>query len=142
MQSAKLSSSEALDMLREGNARYVAGAAQKPNQDRQRRSLTAWQGQQPFAAVLACSDSRVPVELLFDRGIGDIFVVRVAGNVAGPTEMGSIEYAVETFGDIFVRSAGPHALRSRNRSCKRRRSPRKHDCICGTHRSSRGQGQG
>ncbi len=103
MQSAKLSSSEALDMLREGNARYVAGAAQKPNQDRQRRSLTAWQGQQPFAAVLACSDSRVPVELLFDRGIGDIFVVRVAGNVAGPTEMGSIEYAVEHLGtSLFV----------------------------------------
>jgi carbonic anhydrase len=103
MQSAKLSSSESLNVLKEGNARYVAGTEQKPNQDRQRRSLTASQGQQPFAAVLACSDSRVPVELIFDRGIGDIFVVRVAGNVAGPTEMGSIEYAVEHLGtSLFV----------------------------------------
>jgi carbonic anhydrase len=95
MQPAKLSSSEALNMLKEGNARYTSGNGQRPNQDRQRRNLTALQGQRPFAAVLACSDSRVPVELLFDRGIGDIFVVRVAGNVAGGTQLGSIEYAVE-----------------------------------------------
>jgi len=91
MSETKLSSDEALNMLREGNARFVAGTEQKPNQDRQRRSVTALQGQRPFAAVLACSDSRAPVELLFDRGIGDIFVVRVAGNVAGGTETGSLE---------------------------------------------------
>ncbi len=95
MQAPKLTSSEALNMLKEGNARYTAGNEQRPNQDRQRRSVTALQQQRPFAAVLACSDSRVPVELLFDRGIGDIFVVRVAGNVAGGTQLGSIEYAVE-----------------------------------------------
>ena len=106
MQNLKLSSQEALDMLREGNARYASGNEQRPNQDRQRRSLTAWQGQQPFAAVLACSDSRVPVELLFDRGIGDIFVVRVAGNVAGGTEMGSIEYAVEHLGVSLIAVLG------------------------------------
>jgi carbonic anhydrase len=95
MQTAKLSSSDALNMLREGNARYTAGNERRPNQDRHRRNLTALQGQHPFAAVLACSDSRVPVELLFDRGIGDLFVVRVAGNVAGSTQLGSIEYAVD-----------------------------------------------
>jgi carbonic anhydrase len=106
MQHVKLSSQEALDMLKEGNARYTAGNEQRPNQDRQRRSLTAWQGQQPFAAVLACSDSRVPVEILFDRGIGDIFVVRVAGNVAGGTEMGSIEYAVEHLGISLIVALG------------------------------------
>jgi carbonic anhydrase len=93
-------------MLRQGNSRYAAGNEQRPNQDRQRRSLTAWQGQQPFAAVLACSDSRVPVEILFDRGIGDIFVVRVAGNVAGGTEMGSIEYAVEHLGISLIVALG------------------------------------
>lgn len=93
-------------MLREGNARYAAGNEQRPNLDRQRRSLTAWQGQQPFAAVLACSDSRVPVEILFDGGIGDIFVVRVAGNVAGGTEMGSIEYAVERLGISLIAVLG------------------------------------
>ncbi len=102
MPDAKLPSYEALDWLREGNGRYVRGNGQNPNQDRQRRSLTAWQGQQPFAAVLACSDSRVPVELIFDRGIGDIFVVRVAGNVASGTEMGSIEYAVAHLGTSVV----------------------------------------
>jgi carbonic anhydrase len=106
MQNVKLSSQEALDMLREGNARYVSGNEQRPNQDRQRRSLTAWHGQRPFAAILACSDSRVPVDILFDRGIGDIFVVRVAGNVAGGTEMGSIEYAVDRLGISLIAVLG------------------------------------
>jgi carbonic anhydrase len=106
MQTAKLSSNEALNLLKEGNARYVTGNEQRPNRDRQRRSLTALQGQQPFAAVLACSDSRVPVELIFDRGIGDLFVVRVAGNVADKTQVGSIEYAVEHLGTPFVAVLG------------------------------------
>jgi carbonic anhydrase len=106
MQTGKLSSSEALNLLKEGNARYVAGNEQRPNRDRQRRGLTALQGQQPFAAVLACSDSRVPVELLFDRGIGDLFVVRVAGNVADKTQVGSIEYAVEHLGTPLVAVLG------------------------------------
>jgi carbonic anhydrase len=106
MQTAKLSSNEVLNLLKEGNARYVIGNEQRPNRDRQRRSLTALQGQQPFAAVLACSDSRVPVELIFDRGIGDLFVVRVAGNVADKTQVGSIEYAVEHLGTPFVAVLG------------------------------------
>lgn len=89
---------EAVTKLKEGNARFVSGAAQHPNQDQNRRTATATGGQQPFATVLGCSDSRVPVEVLFDSGIGDIFVIRVAGNVADTDEIGSIEYAVDHLG--------------------------------------------
>ena len=85
----------AQQVLEEGNGRYVAGKALHPNQDRDRRHETTSGGQEPFVTVLACSDSRVPVEVLFDRGIGDIFVVRVAGNVVNTDEAGSIEYGVD-----------------------------------------------
>lgn len=85
---------EALILLKEGNARFVAMKMQYPDINAERRIDTAVKGQTPFATVLACSDSRVPVETIFDRGIGDIFVVRVAGNVAtDPSVIGSIEYA-------------------------------------------------
>ena len=80
---------DALKRLIDGNARYVAGESST----RVHESLAA--GQQPFAAVLACADSRVPVEMVFDHGPGDIFVVRVAGNIACPTQLESIEYAVD-----------------------------------------------
>ena len=90
-----ISAAEALRLLKEGNSRYVDGKLQHPRQDRARRALTAAQGQHPLAAVLTCSDSRVPAEIIFDQGIGDIFVVRVAGNVAATDEIGSIEYAVD-----------------------------------------------
>jgi len=89
-----MTADEALTRLKDGNARYLEGKPQYPRQSRERRALTAGQGQHPFATVLACSDSRVPVELIFDQGLGDLFVVRVAGNVAQVDEMGSIEYAV------------------------------------------------
>jgi carbonic anhydrase len=92
---AGMSPAEALKRLQEGNGRYVEGKPQHPRQSRERRALTAGQGQHPFAAVLACADSRVPVELIFDQGIGDLFVVRVAGNVAAVDEVGSLEYAVD-----------------------------------------------
>jgi carbonic anhydrase len=89
---------EAVAKLKEGNARFVSGAPQRPNQDQDRRSNTASAGQHPFATVLGCSDSRAPVEMLFDSGIGDIFVIRVAGNVADTDEIGSVEYAVDHLG--------------------------------------------
>ena len=93
----------ALAMLKEGNARYAAEEMQRPHLSRERMTATALEGQRPFAAVLSCSDSRVPVELIFDRGIGDIFVVRVAGNVLGPSELASVEYAVDHLGTpLFV----------------------------------------
>jgi len=80
--------------LLEGNRRYVVGQDLRADISAQRRRATA-AGQQPCAAVLACSDSRVPVEYLFDMGVGDLFVVRVAGNVIGTQEAASLEYAVE-----------------------------------------------
>lgn len=97
-----ISSDEALRILKEGNARYVDGKLQHPHQDRERRGLTAGQGQHPLAAVLTCSDSRVPPEIIFDQGIGDLFVIRVAGNVAATDEVGSIEYAVDHLGTPVV----------------------------------------
>lgn len=90
-----MSADAALKKLQEGNARYVAGKPQHPHQNKERRVLTATKGQTPFATILACSDSRVPVELIFDQGVGDIFVVRVAGNVAGVDEIASMEYGGE-----------------------------------------------
>ena len=90
-----ISPDEAMRVLKAGNARYVEGKPQHPHQDRVRRALTAGQGQHPLATILTCSDSRTPPEIIFDQGIGDIFVVRVAGNVAATDEVGSIEYAVD-----------------------------------------------
>lgn len=85
---------EALAALLEGNRRYVAGASQRPRRFAARREETEAQ-QQPFATLLGCSDSRVPPELLFDQGLGDLFVVRVAGHVVGQDVAGSVDYAVD-----------------------------------------------
>ena len=94
----QLSPEQAMSLLREGNARFVAGRCEGPNRGRSRLKETAEGGQRPFGAVLACCDSRVTVELLFDRGIGDLFVVRVAGNVCAADEAASLDYAVARFG--------------------------------------------
>jgi len=84
---------EALARLQQGNERFVAGNPRHDHEtDARRKELVA--GQHPFATILSCSDSRVPSELVFDQGLGDLFVVRVAGNVAAPGGIGSIEYAV------------------------------------------------
>ncbi len=86
---------QAIDALKAGNSRYAAGESINPNADQSRRDETL-NSQAPFAAVVACSDSRVPVGLLFDQGIGDIFVIRTAGNsVVGDVVMGSVDYAVD-----------------------------------------------
>jgi carbonic anhydrase len=84
----------ALHQLVDGNMRYILGAPAAPRRNAARREEVA-RGQHPVAAVLACADSRVPAEILFDQGLGDLFTVRTAGNVAGSSEIGSIEYAVE-----------------------------------------------
>jgi carbonic anhydrase len=97
-----LSADEALKLLKDGNCRFKEGRAIHPRQDAARRALTFGQGQHPFAAVLSCADSRVPVETIFDQGIGDLFVVRVAGNVAATDELGSLEYAVDSLGVPLV----------------------------------------
>jgi len=91
---AAIDADKAMSMLAEGNARWVAGAATAPNTSPARRQNVADNGQKPFASILACADSRLPLERLFDRGIGDLFVVRVAGNVSGDSETGSLEYGV------------------------------------------------
>jgi len=88
----------ALQRLREGNERFVAGQATHPNQTFERRQETANKGQKPFATILACSDSRVPVEVIFDQGVGDLFVVKVAGNVADVNEIATVEYGTEHLG--------------------------------------------
>lgn len=91
---ASYSSQEALQKLLEGNKRYIGATMSYPNQTEKRRTELL-QGQFPFAVVLGCADSRIPPEILFDQGIGDIFVIRVAGNITSPEVIGSIEYAVE-----------------------------------------------
>ena len=88
---------EALSRLVEGNKRYYGGALTHPRQGESRRREIAPK-QSPFAVVLGCSDSRVPPEIVFDQGLGDLFDVRVAGNVADNTTIGSIEYSVEMQG--------------------------------------------
>ena len=101
-ETSDVSPEAALKMLQEGNGRFVSAAVKRPNQNAKQRVQTAEKGQKPFAVVLSCADSRVPVEVLFDRGIGDIFVVRDAGNIATKTDIGSIEYAVDHLGSPLV----------------------------------------
>lgn len=88
-------SGKALAKLAEGNRRFAEGRSVFPNIDRFRRTETSREGQRPFATIITCSDSRVPVEILFDQGIGELFVIRVAGNVCDTDEIGSIEYGVD-----------------------------------------------
>jgi len=87
-----LSAAEALVRLKEGNERFIAGTAQFPTVQAEVLADLA-KGQQPYATILACSDSRVPPELVFDAGFGELFIVRVAGNVLSPEVMGSLQYA-------------------------------------------------
>ena len=97
-----ISSSDALQRLREGNARFARGQGDTASlcQVDRRQSLTG--GQTPFAIILGCSDSRVPAELVFDQGLGDLFVIRVAGNIVAPSQVSSIEFAAERFGTPLV----------------------------------------
>lgn len=85
----------ALKMLQEGNQRWVMDKDENPNTEPARRAMVTEKGQKPFCSILTCADSRLPVERIFDRGVGELFVVRVAGNVAGTSEMGTLEYASE-----------------------------------------------
>ncbi|OMI36525.1 putative carbonic anhydrase [Streptomyces sparsogenes DSM 40356] len=84
---------EAFDLLLAGNRRFAAGTPRHPNQDAARRADLA-SAQRPFAVLLGCSDSRLAAEIIFDQGLGDLFVVRTAGHAAGPEVLGSIEYGV------------------------------------------------
>ncbi|MFE9774039.1 carbonic anhydrase [Streptomyces sp. NPDC005931] len=92
---------DALDLLLAGNQRFVAGSPEHPNQDSTRRAETA-PSQQPFAVLFGCSDSRLAAEIIFDRGLGDLFVVRTAGHVAGTEVLGSIEFGVSVLNAPLV----------------------------------------
>lgn len=99
---SSISPAEALKRLEEGNARYIGGKSHCPHADAARMKETAEHGQHPFVSMLACSDSRVPVELIFDQGLGDLFVIRVAGNVCAVDETGTVEYGVDHLGTPLV----------------------------------------
>tara|TARA_R110002049_G_scaffold78720_2_gene200347 strand:- start:4204 stop:4848 length:645 start_codon:yes stop_codon:yes gene_type:complete len=90
----------ALVRLKEGNRRYVDNLSTLNITDSNRRALAV--GQQPFAVVLGCSDSRVPTEVVFDQGLGELFVIRVAGNIVQPSQIGSVEFAAQNFGTRLV----------------------------------------
>jgi carbonic anhydrase len=92
--------SEALERLREGNLRFVRGERDVDTMIQARRDFTA--PQEPLAVILGCSDSRVPVEVVFDQGFGDLFVIRVAGNIVAPSQIGSVEFAAERLGTRLV----------------------------------------
>lgn len=96
------SAQEALDRLQHGNRRFVAGLrSDESRPNHLRRALTA-ERQSPFAIILGCSDSRVPAEIVFDQGLGDLFVIRVAGNIVAPSQIGSVEFAATKFGTPLV----------------------------------------
>jgi carbonic anhydrase len=92
---------DALWFLLDGNERFVRGRMEHPHQDAGRRTATL-DGQQPFAAILGCSDSRAAVEIVFDRGLGDLFVVRTAGHMVGAEVLASLEFAVAVLGAPLV----------------------------------------
>ena len=93
---------EALERLREGNRRFVSGGGGHNIVTSQTRRSELVAGQAPFAIILGCSDSRVPAEIVFDQGLGDLFVIRVAGNIVAPSLVGSIEFAAARFGTRLV----------------------------------------
>ena len=93
---------DALQRLIDGNGRFVRGELNSPGQLDQARRAELVADQKPFAIILGCSDSRVPAEIVFDQGLGDLFVIRVAGNVVAPSQVGSVEFAAEWFDTRLV----------------------------------------
>ena len=97
-----ISSQDALKSLREGNIRFVSASHDKNTPENSPNQFSALDRQEPFAIILGCSDSRVPSEIVFDQGLGDLFVIRVAGNIVAPSQIGSVEFAAEQFGTRLV----------------------------------------
>lgn len=92
-----ISAREALERLREGNRRFVSGVRSGDGVASPTRRFELTTGQEPFGIILGCSDSRVPAEIVFDQGLGDLFVIRVAGNIVASSQIGSVEFAAERF---------------------------------------------
>jgi len=101
-----ISARDALEQLRDGNRRFVSDAQGRGALADQTRRSQLGTEHNPFAIILGCSDSRVPLEIIFDQGLGDLFVIRVAGNVVAPSQIGSVEYAVERYGIPIVLVVG------------------------------------
>ncbi len=97
-----ISAREALERLREGNRRFASGVRSSDILASQTRRSELAAAQEPFAIILGCSDSRVPAEIIFDQGLGDLFVIRVAGNIVASSQIGSVEFAAERFGTPLV----------------------------------------
>ena len=97
-----ITASEALVRLKEGNQRFVSGVRSIDTIAKQIHRANFVEGQEPFAIILGCSDSRVPAEIVFDQGLGDLFVIRVAGNIVAPSQVGSVEFATERYGTQLV----------------------------------------
>ena len=97
-----ISAQQALDRLREGNHRFVADVGRPRARVSGGRRIELSLDQAPFAIILGCSDARVPAEIVFDQGLGDLFVIRVAGNIVAPSQVGSVEFAAEAFGTRLV----------------------------------------
>jgi carbonic anhydrase len=97
-----ISAKESLERLREGNERFLSGALSGDTLSSQARRHEVAANQEPFAIILGCSDSRVPAEIVFDQGLGDLFVIRVAGNIVASSQVGSVEFAAERFGTRLV----------------------------------------
>src|SRR6201992_2216059 len=92
-----ISAQESLKLLRDGNRRFVSEAPSRATVESRARRLELAKGQEPCAAILGCSDSRVPVEIIFDQGLGDLFVIRLAANIVAPSQVVSVEFAAERF---------------------------------------------
>jgi carbonic anhydrase len=97
-----LSAVEALQRLREGNRRFASQLFRSSASVTPARLAQLTEKQEPFAIMLGCADSRVPAEIVFDQGLGDLFVIRVAGNIVAPSQVGSVEFAAERFGTRLV----------------------------------------
>jgi carbonic anhydrase len=97
-----ISARDALALLQDGNRRFASDDSNRDAISGRVRRLELAASQEPFAVILGCSDSRVPVEIVFDQGLGDLFVIRVAGNIVAPSQIGSVEFAAEQFGTRLV----------------------------------------
>jgi carbonic anhydrase len=97
-----ISAREALDRLQEGNQRFVSDLRGRATPAARTRRPELTTAQEPFAIILGCSDARVPAEIVFDQGLGDLFVIRVAGNIVAPSQVGSVEFAAAQFGTRLV----------------------------------------
>ena len=97
-----MNAEEALERLRDGNRRFASGTWSRDEHLRHSLQVEMAKDREPFAIILGCSDARVPVELVFDQGLGDLFVIRIAGNIVAPSQVGSAEFAAARFGTRLI----------------------------------------